>query len=75
MILRRGVASVRSSLISSTRLPRNLVFEIVDLAREYHEGIITSSDVQDVLEGLELTSGYSYDELYDLLNDYMDYKN
>ena len=66
---------MRSSLISSTRLPRNLVFEIVDLAREYHEGIITSSDVQDVLEGLELTSGYSYDELYDLLNDYMDYKN
>lgn len=59
---------------TSSRLPRNIIFGIVDLAIEYNEGLITSSDVQDVLEGLEFTSGFSYDELYDLFNDYLEYK-
>ena len=38
--------------------------EIVKLAEEYRQGIITRDEIQDVLMGIELSQKIDYEELY-----------
>ena len=38
--------------------------QIEKLAGEYRQGIMTHDEVQDVLMGIELSQGISYEELY-----------
>lgn len=49
---------------SMNHLSMETVINVLDVAKDYNEHLITLSDVQDILEGLELTSGYKYEDLY-----------
>lgn len=38
--------------------------QIINLAEEYDKGLITHSEIQDVLMGIEHIQGIEYEELY-----------
>ena len=42
----------------------NIEKQIINLAEEYDKGLITNSEIQDVLMGIELSQGIDYEELY-----------
>ena len=42
----------------------NIEKQIINLAEEYDQGLITHSEIQDVLMGIEHIYGIEYEELY-----------
>ena len=42
----------------------NIEKQIINLAKEYDQGLITHSEIQDVLMGIEHIHGIEYEELY-----------